>query len=174
MPVITSETAMYSRVTIASEPKMPIGMLRCGFFVSSAVVATTSKPMKAKNTMAAAAATPPQPNTLGSRPKRVWTSGRSSAEPCSAEAPCEGGTKGTQLETFTRKMPAMMTAKTTISLIAVTTWFTREETFTPTTRIAVMASTSRPAGRLMNPPSAVATASGSAAGCRRGRRPGTG
>ena len=32
---------------------MPIGMSRCGFLVSSAAVATMSKPMKAKKTSAA-------------------------------------------------------------------------------------------------------------------------
>ena len=32
---------------------IPIGMSRCGFFVSSAVVETASKPMKAKKTIAA-------------------------------------------------------------------------------------------------------------------------
>jgi hypothetical protein len=31
---------------------MPIGKSRCGFFVSSAVVETASKPMKAKKTIA--------------------------------------------------------------------------------------------------------------------------
>ena len=47
---------------IASEPKMPIGRSRCGFFVSSAAVATMSKPMNAKNTSAAALKMPPIPN----------------------------------------------------------------------------------------------------------------
>jgi hypothetical protein len=32
-------------VTIASEPMIPIGIERCGSRASSAVVATTSKPM---------------------------------------------------------------------------------------------------------------------------------
>ena len=40
---------------------IPIGMSRCGFFVSSAVVETASKPMKAKNTIAAPLITPPKP-----------------------------------------------------------------------------------------------------------------
>jgi hypothetical protein len=37
---------------------MPRGMSRCGFLVSSADVATMSKPMKAKNTTDAAAMIP--------------------------------------------------------------------------------------------------------------------
>ena len=40
---------------------MPSGMSRCGFWVSSAVVATMSKPMKAKKTIAAPATTPATP-----------------------------------------------------------------------------------------------------------------
>jgi hypothetical protein len=32
-------------VQIARPPRMPIGMLRCGFFVSSAAVEIASKPM---------------------------------------------------------------------------------------------------------------------------------
>ena len=43
---------------MASEPRMPRGMSRCGFLVSSAVVATMSKPMNAKNTIEAPAMTP--------------------------------------------------------------------------------------------------------------------
>ena len=45
MPVTTSDTSTYSVVQMASEPKMPMGMSRWGFLVSSAAVATTSKPM---------------------------------------------------------------------------------------------------------------------------------
>ncbi len=40
---------------------MPRGDILFGFLVSSAVVATTSKPMKAKNTIEAPASTPYQP-----------------------------------------------------------------------------------------------------------------
>jgi len=45
MPVTTRATAQYSTVQMTSEAMMPIGRSRCGFFDSSAVVATTSKPM---------------------------------------------------------------------------------------------------------------------------------
>ena len=52
---------------------MPRGMSRCGFLVSSAAVATTSKPMKAKNTSAAAVKMPATPNgPPGARP-RSWS-----------------------------------------------------------------------------------------------------
>ena len=46
---------------MASEARMPRATSRCGFFVSSAVVATTSNPMKAKKTMEAPASTPYHP-----------------------------------------------------------------------------------------------------------------
>jgi hypothetical protein len=45
IPVTTSDTATYSAVQMPREPRMPIGMSRCGFLVSSAAVATMSKPM---------------------------------------------------------------------------------------------------------------------------------
>ena len=44
-----------------SEARMPRGMSRCGCLVSSAVVATMSKPMNAKNTIEAPASSPYQP-----------------------------------------------------------------------------------------------------------------
>ena len=59
--MITSATATYSAVQIASDPRMPIGRSFLGFLASSAVVATTSKPMKAKKTIDAPAKTPVQP-----------------------------------------------------------------------------------------------------------------
>ena len=46
---------------MASEARMPRGTSRCGFLVSSAVVATMSKPMNAKNTIDAPASRPYQP-----------------------------------------------------------------------------------------------------------------
>jgi hypothetical protein len=49
IPVRTSDTTTYSRVQMASDPRMLMGMSRWGLRVSSAVVATTSKPMKAKS-----------------------------------------------------------------------------------------------------------------------------
>ena len=41
-----------------SDARMPRATSRWGFLVSSAVVATTSNPMKAKNTIEAPASTP--------------------------------------------------------------------------------------------------------------------
>ncbi|SLF11736.1 Uncharacterised protein [Mycobacteroides abscessus subsp. massiliense] len=49
MPESTTVTATYRTVTMTSEAMMPRGTSFCGFRVSSAVVATTSKPMNAKN-----------------------------------------------------------------------------------------------------------------------------
>ncbi|CAM5488963.1 hypothetical protein SCYAM73S_03468 [Streptomyces cyaneofuscatus] len=49
-----------------SEPRMPRGMSRWGSLVSSAAVATTSKPMKAKKTMEAAVKMPMMPKLVGS------------------------------------------------------------------------------------------------------------
>ena len=45
MPVSTALIRMYSTVQIASEPRMPMGMSRCGFLASPAAVETASKPM---------------------------------------------------------------------------------------------------------------------------------
>ncbi len=78
MPVSTMVTSTYSTVTMASEPKMPRGRSRFGFFVSSAAVATTSKPMNAKNTRDAAASTPYNPNEDGAAPVNNCSSGCSS------------------------------------------------------------------------------------------------
>ncbi|SKY07781.1 Uncharacterised protein [Mycobacteroides abscessus subsp. massiliense] len=47
---------------------MPRGTSFCGFRVSSAVVATTSNPMNAKNTIEAPASTPNQPYWLPEPP----------------------------------------------------------------------------------------------------------
>ena len=52
---------MYKIVHTTKEPKIPIGMSRFGFFASCAAVDTASKPIKAKNTMAAPPTIPPQP-----------------------------------------------------------------------------------------------------------------
>jgi len=66
---------------MTSEPRMPRGRSRFGFFVSSAAVATMSNPMKAKKTMAAPAKMPPTPNVLGAHPISVWISGAVSPLP---------------------------------------------------------------------------------------------
>ena len=56
-----------------SEAKIAIGSVRWGFLVSSALVATTSNPMNAKNTSAAPLKIPPIPNAPGAAP-RLWIS----------------------------------------------------------------------------------------------------
>ena len=60
-PLSTYANRTYSTVQIASEPRMPIGMSRLGFFASCAAVETASNPMNAKNTTPAAPSTPMMP-----------------------------------------------------------------------------------------------------------------
>src|SRR5947209_1702108 len=62
-PVSTAATRMYRTVQTASDPRMPMGMSRAGFFASWAAVDTASKPMYAKNMMPAAVAIPEMPNS---------------------------------------------------------------------------------------------------------------
>ena len=45
MPTSTADTTTYKSVQIASEPRMPMGMSRWGFFDSCAAVETASNPM---------------------------------------------------------------------------------------------------------------------------------
>ncbi len=60
---------------MASDARMPIGRSRCGFFVSSAAVATTSKPMNAKNTSAAPVKMPATPKEPGDSPMSASSDG---------------------------------------------------------------------------------------------------
>ena len=60
---------------MTSEPMMPRGRSRLGFLVSSAAVATMSKPMNAKKTIAAPAKMPPTPKVVGVKPAMSWISG---------------------------------------------------------------------------------------------------
>ena len=53
-PLSTCANRMYSTVQMTSDPRMPIGMSRFGFFASCAAVETASNPMYAKNTTPAA------------------------------------------------------------------------------------------------------------------------
>ncbi|MNV78061.1 hypothetical protein D3C71_1715310 [compost metagenome] len=98
MPVSASVTRMYSSVTSARPPKMPRGRLRCGSRTSSAEVATTSKPMNAKNTSAAPEITPVQPYWLGTAPvsqdSSGWVQASAPTPPGPASGGCAGGTKG--------------------------------------------------------------------------------
>ena len=45
MPVSTADTTTYRMVQTTSDPRMPMGMSRCGFFASCAAVLTASNPM---------------------------------------------------------------------------------------------------------------------------------
>ncbi len=73
---------------------MPRGRSRCGFLVSSAVVATTSNPMKAKNTRDAAASRPNTPYVLVSTPNTNDNKDWSSPEPPPSALPWAGGMNG--------------------------------------------------------------------------------
>ncbi len=79
---------------MAREPRMPRGMSRCGFLVSSAVVATMSNPMNAKNTIEAPAMTPARPYTAGSMPSRVLIKVASMKPPPESGVGSEGGMNG--------------------------------------------------------------------------------
>ena len=92
IPVITSDTATYSAVQMPKEPRMPMGISRCGFLVSSAAVATMSKPMKAKNTSAAAVKIPVMPNEPGEKPRSCSSDGVLWAPPAAGEP--DGGMNG--------------------------------------------------------------------------------
>ena len=78
---------------MASEPRMPIGMSRCGFLVSSAAVATMSKPMKAKNTSAAAVKMPADAERARGEPE-VLQQRRGRRSPPDAAGEPAGGMNG--------------------------------------------------------------------------------
>ena len=61
MPVMTAATSMYRTVQMASDARMPNGTSRCGLMASSECVLIESKPMKAKNTIAAPSMMPEKP-----------------------------------------------------------------------------------------------------------------
>ena len=71
---------------------MPRGTVRCGSLVSSAVVATTSKPMNAKNTSAAPDRMPMTPYAVGCSPDR--NANRGCSRLVLPGAGCDGGTNG--------------------------------------------------------------------------------
>src|SRR4029079_5461613 len=58
---MTSDMRMYRTVQTASDPRIPIGMSRCGFFASCAAVDTASNPMYAKKITAAPRTSPDNP-----------------------------------------------------------------------------------------------------------------
>ncbi len=99
---------------------MPIGRSRSGLRTSSAAEVTASKPMKAKNTRAAAPNTPDMPN----------------------------GMNGCQLAGCTCRAPTTMNSSTTVTLIATMTLLNRADSRTPNDSTAVMISMISSAGRL--------------------------
>ena len=109
----------------------PTGMLRCGFLVSSAAVATASKPTYAKKIEAAAPATP-TPSPVVSR------------KPLGAK-----GWKLAPLMTGTARMTNTVKATT---LMATRTEFTVALSRVPMTSSAVTSIAIVAAGRLMRPP----------------------
>src|SRR5918994_3318065 len=110
-----------------SEPKMPNGMSRRGFFASWPAVETASKPMYAKNTMVAARRIPLQPNSPG--------------------RPVGSGMKGCQLAVFTKNTPTAMKARITATLMATMMLLTVADSDTPITSNVVTANTTNTAGR---------------------------
>src|SRR3954469_6562477 len=70
-PLNTYENNTYRMVQTTSEPRMPIGMSRFGFFASCAAVDTASNPMKAKKTTPAAPRMPIMPPSGGVMPSDV-------------------------------------------------------------------------------------------------------
>src|SRR4029453_10087880 len=152
IPVRTIDTTTYRTVQMASDPRMPIGMSRWGLRVSSAVVATTSKPMKAKNTIAAPKAMPSQPKASGSSPKRTSNSGRPASTALAAlGASAGGGMNGLQLAVLILTAPAAMNRNTTASLMDTMTALKRGLSFTPRIIPPVSSSTIAPAVRLTVP-----------------------
>jgi hypothetical protein len=111
IPVRTRATAMYSTVQTASEPRMPIGMSRCGFFASPAAVDTASKPTYEKNTMVAARKMPPQPNVPG---------------------PSEAGMNGCQLAGLITWMAKARNSRITVTLIVTMIELTNADCVMPT------------------------------------------
>ena len=61
---MTAETSTNRMVQMASDPRMPRGMSRCGFRASCAEVDTASKPMYAKKITPAPRRTPLQPYSI--------------------------------------------------------------------------------------------------------------
>ncbi len=122
-----------------SEPMMPIGRSRAGFLTSSAAEVTASKPMKAKNTSAAALITPVMPY----------------------------GMYGCQFSGLTWPTPTAMNSSTTLILMITITLFRRADSRMPSDSRNVMAIMIRKAGRLNRvstpgrAPGAAVSASGS-------------
>ena len=119
MPVITKDIKAYSVAQIPRLPRIPIGRSRPGSRVSSAHVATVSKPTKEKNTTDAPAKTPSTPP----------------------------GANGVQFSFSTLAPPNVMTKKITNNDIAVTDVLKRAVSFMPYASKAVTSATSAAAAK---------------------------
>ena len=96
MPVTTRDTDTYRAVQMPREARIPIGMSRWGSLVSSAAVATMSKPMKAKKTSAAPVKMPLIPKDPGENPRSCNSDGVLAA-PAAVRLPL-GGMNGDQFD----------------------------------------------------------------------------
>src|SRR5690606_14335606 len=141
MPVSANATPMYSRVTSARPPKMPSGSVRCGSFTSSADVATTSKPMNAKNTSAAPESTPAIPYFAGAAPVAHDSSDCDQASALPPSVRMAGGTNGVRLSTLKYVSPTTITNSTMPTLITVNTLLTRADILVPMISNAVNTAT---------------------------------
>src|SRR5215510_10028983 len=84
-------------------------------------------------------------------PSSVVISGVCSNPPPLSPTGWDSGMNGVQFDGVTYANPTTITAATTASLIATTTWFTRLENFVPYTSMAITTSAMTTAGRSMTP-----------------------
>src|ERR1700732_120778 len=128
---------MYSTVHITSDPTIPTGMSRCGFFASCAAVDTASNPMYAKKITPAPRATPDHPNCPNS--------------------PRFGGTNGCQFAAEIagcfQRYPATiaMNVSTVPTFMNTTVVLTFADSRTPITKIVVMIAITTYASRSITP-----------------------
>src|ERR1041384_5856334 len=132
MPVRMADTATESRVQIAREPRMPIGMSRWGRFASCAAVETASNPMYAKKTSPAPRSTPDQPKV--------------------PHSPVLGGMKGFQFDGLRCESPTAMITRTMVTLRSTITLLTPADSLIPITRMVDISATMKTAGRLISAP----------------------
>src|SRR5215204_5046071 len=120
----TSDTKMYSVVTMDSAIMIASGILRCGFLTSSPAVETASIPIKEKKMMPAAAVIPLNPN----------------------------GVKSARLLEFHPVMPITMNSTSTAILISTMMVFTIADSLAPRMSSRVQSAIKITAGRLRIPP----------------------
>src|SRR5580698_11570820 len=102
-------------VQITSEPRMPIGISRLGFFDSCAAVETASKPIYAKKITPAPRSTPDQPNS----PKVPVFGGRNGVQFTRGSSGCF-----TSVEMpITRKITSTVTLMATINELKLADYF---------------------------------------------------